>query len=398
MDGHDAYRLALQTREQHIRRDKATSNICTAQALLANMSAMYAVYHGPEGLKDIATQIHNGALTLNSGLKAAGHIQHNKTFFDTLHVTLGGMTTDEVRQRAESKHINLRYFPDGSVGIALDETVKPQDIEDLLWVFKCKNIEEVVGESNVSSNDITTTSFRRTSSYLTHPVFNKHHSESRMVRYMKQLENKDISLVHSMIPLGSCTMKLNSTTEMIPCSFRHFTEIHPFAPLEQAKGYHQMFSELEKDLCEITGYDRISFQPNSGAQGEYAGLRAIRSFHEANGEHNRTICLIPISAHGTNPASAQMAGMKVQAIKVCNDGSIDLVHLKEKLDQHNKNVSCLMITYPSTNGGQCEYYIILGRLFETTWNLFLQSSKELWPIFVIWSTRWVARCISTEPT
>lgn len=352
MDGHDAYRLALQTREQHIRRDKATSNICTAQALLANMSAMYAVYHGPEGLKDISNQIHNAALTVNAGLKAAGHIQHNQTFFDTLHVTITGMTIDEVRQRAESKRINLRYLSDETIGIALDETVKTSDIEDLLWIFKCPTMNEVFEGTDVAKSGIQNTQFRRTSPFLTHPVFNKHHSESRMVRYMKQLENKDISLVHSMIPLGSCTMKLNSTTEMIPCSFRHFTEIHPFAPLSQAKGYHQMFNELEKDLCEITGYDHISFQPNSGAQGEYAGLRAIRGYHEANGEHNRTICLIPISAHGTNPASAQMAGMQVQAIKVRNDGSIDLVHLQEKLDQHSKNVSCLMITYPSTNGGQ----------------------------------------------
>lgn len=350
MDGHDAYRLALQTREQHIRRDKATSNICTAQALLANMSAMFAVYHGPEGLKDIATHIHNAALTLNAGLKAAGHVQHNQTFFDTLYVTLSGMTVEELRLRAESKQINLRYFADGSVGVALDETVKPSDIEDLLWVFKCQPMKDVIEATNVSIVDITHTPFRRTSPFLTHPVFNKHHSETRMVRYMKQLENKDISLVHSMIPLGSCTMKLNSTTEMMPCSFRHFTEIHPFAPLEQAKGYHQMFEELEKDLCEITGYDHISFQPNSGAQGEYAGLRAIRGYHEARGEHNRNICLIPISAHGTNPASAQMAGMIVQAIKVRNDGSIDMQHLQEKLDQHAKNVSCLMITYPSTNG------------------------------------------------
>lgn len=352
MDGHDAYRLALQTREQHIRRDKATSNICTAQALLANMSAMYAVYHGPEGLKDIATHIHNATLTVSAGLRAAGHVLHNQTFFDTLHITLSGMTAEEVRQRAESKQINLRYFPDGSVCVALDETVKPSDIEDLLWIFKCKPMNEVIEGTNVATMDIHNTPFRRTSPFLTHPVFNKHHSESRMVRYMKQLENKDISLVHSMIPLGSCTMKLNSTTEMIPCSFRHFTEIHPFAPLEQAKGYHQMFNELEKDLCEITGYDHISFQPNSGAQGEYAGLRAIRGYHEANGEHNRNICLIPISAHGTNPASAQMAGMIVQAIKVRNDGSIDLQHLQEKLDQHSTNVSCLMITYPSTNGGE----------------------------------------------
>lgn len=349
MDGHDAYRLALQTREQHIRRDKATSNICTAQALLANMSAMYAIYHGPEGLKEIANKIHNGAITLYEGILAAGHKITNNVFFDTLHV-VPNFSADEIKSRAESKKINLRYFDDGSVGISLDETIKTEDLEDLLWIFKGQSVAEVVAKPNIFENSIHNSPFKRTSPFLMHPVFNKHHSESRMVRYMKQLENKDISLVHSMIPLGSCTMKLNSTTEMVPCSFRHFTEIHPFAPVEQAKGYHKMFEELEKDLCEITGYDRISFQPNSGAQGEYAGLRAIRSYHESRGDHHRNICLIPISAHGTNPASAQMAGMKVQAIRVCNDGSIDMVHLKEKLQQHSDNLSCLMITYPSTNG------------------------------------------------
>lgn len=350
MDGHDAYRLALQTREQHIRRDKATSNICTAQALLANMSAMYAIYHGPEGLKEIANRIHYSTLTLQTALEQAGHNVRNKNFFDTLTVEPKEMTQAEVQQRAQEKKINFRYFDDGAVGIALDETVKTQDLEDLLWIFKCKNVSEILSNHNFTKSAIENTPFRRTSSFLTHPIFSSFHSESRMVRYMKQLENKDISLVHSMIPLGSCTMKLNSTTEMIPCSFRHFTEIHPFAPISQAQGYHQMFKELENDLCEITGYDRISFQPNSGAQGEYAGLRAIRSYHEARNESNRDICLIPVSAHGTNPASAQMAGMKVVPIKIRSDGSIDIVHLKDMAEQHAKNLSCLMITYPSTMG------------------------------------------------
>lgn len=351
MDGQDAYRLALQTREQHIRRDKATSNICTAQALLANMAAMYAIYHGPEGLKNISNKIHNYTLALNAGLVKAGHEQLNKAFFDTLHVIPHGMSTTEVKARAEAKKINLRYFDDESIGVSLDETVKTSDVADLLWVFNCPDMETSLADPIATTMSIHKTQFKRTSPFLTHPIFNKHHSEARMVRYMKQLENKDISLVHSMIPLGSCTMKLNSTTEMIPCSFRQFTELHPFAPIEQAKGYKQMFDELEKDLCEITGYDKISFQPNSGAQGEYAGLRAIRSYHESKGEGNRTICLIPISAHGTNPASAQMAGMRVEAIKVnSNNGTIDTVHLKEKVEQHSKNLSCLMITYPSTNG------------------------------------------------
>lgn len=350
-DGHDAYRLALQTREQHIRRDKATSNICTAQALLANMSAMYAVYHGPEGLKDIASNIHNGAVALSHGLKRAGHTQVNEIFFDTIRIIPNELTIDEIKTRSEKKHINLRYLDDGSVTIALDETVKTGDLEDLLWIFKAESLSEILADPNSLSQGIGNSKFQRTSSFLSHPIFSKHHSESRMVRYMKQLENKDISLVHSMIPLGSCTMKLNSTTEMIPCSFRHFTDIHPFAPLDQAKGYHQMFNELEKDLCEITGYDKISFQPNSGAQGEYAGLRAIRSYHEANGNHHRNICLIPVSAHGTNPASAQMAGMRVEPIRVrASDGTIDFVHLKEKCEEFSDSLSCFMITYPSTNG------------------------------------------------
>lgn len=351
MDGHDAYRLALQTREQHIRRDKATSNICTAQALLANMSAMYAVYHGSDGLKEIANRVHHYTLTLHDGLQRSGHKLLNQHFFDTLHVRPEGLTTEEIRARAEQKEINFRYFDDGTIGIALDETVKTSDLEDLLWIFNCKKVEEVLERADLSSHSIDNSTFRRTSSFLTHPTFNNHQSESRIVRYMKKLENKDISLVHSMIPLGSCTMKLNSTTEMLPCSFKHFTEIHPFAPKSQAQGYHQLFQELEKDLCEITGYDNISLQPNSGAQGEYAGLRAIQGYHQSRNDHHRKICLIPISAHGTNPASAQMAGMDIEPIRVSTaDGNIDMVHLKEKLDEHKDNLSCLMITYPSTNG------------------------------------------------
>ncbi|KAI8123098.1 hypothetical protein FF38_11750 [Lucilia cuprina] len=351
MDGNDAYRLALQTREQHIRRDKATSNICTAQALLANMSAMYAIYHGPEGLKDIANRIHHFALALQTGLSDAGHVVNNKYFFDTLHIQpCNGLTTEDVKSRAETKQINFRYFADGTIGVALDETVGPKDIDDILWIFKCKNLDEVLSQSDILKNSIENSKFYRTSPFLTHPIFSSYHSESRMVRYMKKLENKDVSLVHSMIPLGSCTMKLNSTTEMMPCSFRHFTDIHPFAPIDQAQGYHRMFEELERDLCEITGYDKISFQPNSGAQGEYAGLRAIRSYHEHRNEGHRNICLIPISAHGTNPASAQMAGMKVEPIRILADGSIDMAHLRDKASEHARNLSCLMITYPSTMG------------------------------------------------
>ncbi|KAJ8946992.1 hypothetical protein NQ318_019073, partial [Aromia moschata] len=348
--GRDGYRLALQAREQHIRRDKATSNICTAQALLANMSAMFAVYHGPQGLKDIATKIHNLTLVLNHGLRDDNNMVTNDLFFDTIRVE-PKLEVEEIRARAYEKEINLRYYEDGSVGVALDETVKFQDIDDLFYVFGCtKKVEDLLNHPPVREKSISKSEFKRTSPFLTHPVFNSHHSETRIVRYMKTLENKDISLVHSMIPLGSCTMKLNSTTEMMPCSFKEFTDIHPFVPVEQCLGYHQLFAELEKDLCAITGYDKISFQPNSGAQGEYAGLRAIQCYHEARGDSHRDVCLIPVSAHGTNPASAQMAGMRVEPVKVKLDGTIDVEDLKTKSQKFRDRLSCLMITYPSTNG------------------------------------------------
>lgn len=374
--GKDGYRLALQTREQHIRRDKATSNICTAQALLANMAAMFAVYHGPQGLKDIATKIHNLALVstimkhilvdfqgassrffinhvfqvLYYGLKEDSNMIPNSLFFDTLRVE-PKLDPDEIKQRATEKQINLRYYEDGSIGVALDETVTFQDINDLFYIFGApQKIENLIDIPAVRDVSISKSEFKRTSPFLTHPVFNLHHSETKIVRYMKKLENKDISLVHSMIPLGSCTMKLNSTTEMMPCSFKHFTDIHPFAPLEQSLGYHQLFAELEKDLCAITGYDKISFQPNSGAQGEYAGLRAIQCYHEARGDAHRDVCLIPVSAHGTNPASAQMAGMRVEPVKVRQDGTIDIEDLESKAEKFKNRLSCFMITYPSTNG------------------------------------------------
>ncbi|XP_026485782.1 glycine dehydrogenase (decarboxylating), mitochondrial [Vanessa tameamea] len=349
--GRDAYRLALQTREQHIRRDKATSNICTAQALLANMSAMFAVYHGPQGLRDIATRVHNATLVLDHGIRKRGHKQSNDVYFDTLHVIpVADHDASVIKARAQEKKINLRYFEDGAVGVALDETTTMQDVDDLLWIFDCDNVNEVMETGDVRSRSVLKGPFRRTSPYLTHPVFNMHHSETRIVRYMKRLENKDISLVHSMIPLGSCTMKLNSTTEMMPCSFKHFTDIHPFAPLDQCQGYHTLFEELAKDLCAITGYDRVSFQPNSGAQGEYAGLRTIKRYHEYRGDAGRNICLIPVSAHGTNPASAHMAGMRVCAIRVTPSGDIDMEHLKDMVEEHSAKLSCLMLTYPSTFG------------------------------------------------
>jgi len=354
--GNDALRLALQTREQHIRRDKATSNICTAQALLANMSAMFAVYHGPEGLRSIAERVHNGVLILAEGIKQSGHfvVNENGCFFDTLKIELaGGLTQDDLKLRAQEKKINLRYYDDGCVGVALDETCNEPDIDDLLWVFGCETNSAVIAESMggiTPPTSIVNTSFKRTSEYLQHPIFNTYHSEALIVRYMKRLENKDLALVHSMIPLGSCTMKLNSSTEMMPCSYPEFTEIHPFVPLDQSKGYQKILQDLKDDLCEITGYDDISFQPNSGAQGEYAGLRAIKSYLEARGEPERDVCLIPLSAHGTNPASAQMAGMKVQPINLNAAGEIDMDHLRKMALKHKDKLAAVMVTYPSTNG------------------------------------------------
>ncbi|XP_059163007.1 glycine dehydrogenase (decarboxylating), mitochondrial-like [Physella acuta] len=349
--GRRALRLALQTREQHIRRDKATSNICTAQALLANMSAMYAVYHGPKGLHHFAQKVHHGALLLNEGVKRSGHKVNSEEFFDTVKF-LPKNGQAEIKKRAEEKKINLRYFDDGQVSVSLDETVTQKDISDLLYIIGCQvtanDLAKEVGEA--PANSLERGKFARTSSYLTHPVFNTYHSETRLVRYMKNLENRDLSLAHSMISLGSCTMKLNSTTEMMPCSWPEFANLHPFVPKEQAKGYQLMLKELEQDLCEITGYDRISFQPNSGAQGEYAGLRAIMAYLKSIDQQQRKVCLIPVSAHGTNPASAQMAGMKIQPINVDKNGAVDVRHMKENVEKYKKELACSMITYPSTHG------------------------------------------------
>ncbi|XP_064476938.1 glycine dehydrogenase (decarboxylating), mitochondrial-like [Ornithodoros turicata] len=350
--GDRAYRLALQTREQHIRRDKATSNICTAQALLANMAALFAVYHGPSGIRNIATGVHHWTLILARGLSHEGHVVEHPHFFDTLKVKPNDGSLDEIRRRAASKEINLRYLADDTVGISLDETVKQKDLDDLLWIFDCKKNAATIAEEmpEEPQESVLFSDHRRTSDYLTHSVFNTYHSETQIVRYMKQLENKDVSLVHSMIPLGSCTMKLNSTTEMMPSSFPQFANLHPFVPSDQSRGYKLLFEELERNLCEITGYDRISLQPNSGAQGEYAGLRTISSYFKDKGEVQRKVCLIPVSAHGTNPASAQMAGMMVEPIQILKNGNVDVAHLKAKLDQHDDKVACMMITYPSTNG------------------------------------------------
>lgn len=352
-DAHDrkVYRLALQTREQHIRRAKATSNICTAQALLANMSAMFAVYHGPEGIKHLATRVHHAALILAYGIRQAGHYLVHSTFFDTLKVHLSSGVHDIYRRSGEKK-INLRIYNEGRVGVALDETVTEKDLDDLLYVFGCeKTSAELSAEMNgILEGELSDSPFKRETPYLTHPVFHMYRSETNLVRYMKKLENKDVSLVHSMIPLGSCTMKLNATAEMEPISWREFANVHPFVPIDQARGYQELFRELERDLCEITGYDRICFQPNSGAQGEFTGLAAIRAYLRSRGEHQRSICLIPTSAHGTNPASAQMCGLKVVPVRVNKEGSIDLQELHDLAHKYEENLAAIMLTYPSTNG------------------------------------------------
>ena len=343
-DGNPALRMALQTREQHIKREKATSNICTAQALLAIMAGMYAVYHGKEGIKEIAQNVHNTANTLAEELKKAGIKVSTSVFFDTFVVEVADAKA--VLTKAVAKEMNLRAIDATHVGISVDETTSKKDVADLVEVLTgaAKAIE--ISASTL----ISASKFNRTSAYLTHNVFNQYHSESEMMRYIKRLENKDISLVHSMISLGSCTMKLNAASELLPLTWPQFAHIHPFAPADQTEGYNELIAELNKDLSEITGFASMSFQPNSGAQGEYAGLMVIRAFHIANGNPNRTVVLIPSSAHGTNPASAAMAGMDIVIVKCDEKGNIDIEDLKAKADQHSANLSCLMVTYPSTHG------------------------------------------------
>ncbi|MEM7453972.1 MAG: aminomethyl-transferring glycine dehydrogenase [Planctomycetota bacterium] len=343
-----ALRMAMQTREQHIRRDKATSNICTAQALLANMAAMYAVYHGPEGIRTIATRVHSLTAVLASGLKSLGFELAHGSFFDTICVKSNEAA--DIGRRAEEQRINLRLIDENSIGISLDETTTTDVIESLWKIFAGNDCALTVTEIEGGVADAIPEALSRESEYLTHPVFNTYHSETDMLRYLKHLENRDFSLTHGMIPLGSCTMKLNATTEMIPVTWPGFCNLHPFAPRSQWRGYDLMIKELEKWLVEVTGYDAISMQPNSGAQGEYAGLLAIRRYHESIGQGHRNICLIPSSAHGTNPASASMMGLKVVVVKTDDDGNIDLEDLRAKAEQHSENVSSLMITYPSTHG------------------------------------------------
>jgi glycine dehydrogenase len=347
--GSVALRMALQTREQHIKRDKATSNICTAQALLANISAMYAVYHGPEGLKAIAQRVHAMTVVLAEGLKSLGYALNSENFFDTLSIN----TDADVQKRFidACTDVNVK-IGNNHLGISCDETTTLDDVKHLLAIAaKAKNVEVPNIEAIINGSlNVIPQELHRTSSYMTHPVFHKYHSEHDLLRYMKSLENKDLSMVHSMIPLGSCTMKLNSTTEMIPVTWAEFGDMHPFAPADQAKGYAEIFKTLEEWLCEITGFDAMSLQPNAGAQGEYAGLMVIRAYHKSRGDHHRNIALIPSSAHGTNPASAVMAGMKVIVVKCDEQGNIDLTDLKEKALAHKDNLAALMVTYPSTHG------------------------------------------------
>lgn len=340
--GKPGYRMALQTREQHIRREKATSNICTAQVLLSVMAGMYAVYHGPEGLKKIAGRIHGLTQMLDAGLKGLGVKQLNTNYFDTLKVTADA---GKIKPQAEKQGINFRYFADGSIGISIDETTSAQDVNDILKIFGATSSAPAKeGKINWPASLV------RTSSFLTHPVFNTHHSEHEMLRYIKRLENKDLSMVHSMISLGSCTMKLNATTEMIPVTWPELGQIHPFAPADQTEGYREMITNLENWLKEITGFTGVSLQPNSGAQGEYAGLLTIRAYHQHRGDTHRNVALIPASAHGTNPASAVMAGMDVVVVKSDAEGKIDVTDLKAKAEQYKDNLACLMVTYPSTHG------------------------------------------------
>jgi glycine dehydrogenase len=348
--GKPAFRLALQTREQHIRREKATSNICTAQVLLANIAGFYAVYHGPDGLKTIATRVHRLTAILAAGLVKLGFEIENNHCFDTITVDVGSNAQD-VLTRAHKQSINLRDFGDGCIGVSLDEKSTRDEIVELWQIFSGKNAFGFSVESlDASAPDLIPAALRRTSAYLTHPTFHLYRSETEMLRYMNHLERKDIALNRSMIPLGSCTMKLNATAEMIPISWPEFCDMHPFAPPDQAEGYRLMLQDLEKKLSILTGFAAVSLQPNAGSQGEYAGLLTIHAFHESLGQAHRNICLIPSSAHGTNPASAVMAGMQVVVVACDTNGNVDLTDLCAKAEEHKDNLAALMVTYPSTHG------------------------------------------------
>src|SRR5213595_1077196 len=354
-EGRQAYRLALQTREQHIRRDKATSNICTAEVLLAVIASMYAVYHGPAGLRAIAQRVHNFTAKLAEGLRQLGFTITHENFFDTIRVELGQASSNNLIERAERAGCNLRAEGDHAISISLDETTTDFDIETLMSIFRGTQVRDFA-DADIESSSFWIPQFAiRHSDFLTHPAFNTYHSETEMLRYLRRLESRDLSLCHSMIPLGSCTMKLNATAEMFPISWPEFARLHPFAPNSQTAGYLEMCDQLERWLAEITGFAAVSLQPNAGSQGEFVGLLAIREYHASRGEAHRNVCLIPQSAHGTNPASGVMAGFKVVAIATSKDGDIDLADLRAKADAHARDLAALMVTYPSTHG-----------VFETT--------------------------------
>ncbi len=348
--GNIALRMALQTREQHIRRDKATSNICTAQVLLAVAASFYALYHGPKGILKIAQRVHRLTVILRDGLAALGHEVVTDAFFDTITIRVPGQA-NRIAARAREKRINVRVVDANHIGISLDETTRVAEVQKIWTCFDTRALEEI----SVEALDATAVEgigdpLQRTSPFLVHPIFSRYHSETEMMRYIRVLQMKDISLDQSMIPLGSCTMKLNATSEMIPITFRNFSHLHPFAPLDQTQGYQQLFEELESMLCEVTGFDAVSLQPNAGSQGEYAGLLTIRHYLESKGEGKRNICLIPASSHGTNPASAVMAGMKVVVVKCDDGGNVDVEDMRAKASEHKDNLAALMITYPSTHG------------------------------------------------
>ncbi len=354
-EGRPGYRLSLQTREQHIRRDKATSNICTAQVLLAVIASMYAVYHGSQGLRAIARRVHDFAGKVATGLQKIGFEIGHAAFFDTVRIDLGAEKSDEIGQRAAAAGANLRRLSSTALAVSVDETTTTADVELLLSIFRGSGARDFDDDKLGGKTFRIPESAIRTSDFLTHPVFNTHHTETEMLRYLRRLESRDLSLCHSMIPLGSCTMKLNATAEMFPLSWPEFARLHPFAPDDQTAGYREMCAQLEGWLAEMTGFSAVSLQPNAGSQGEYAGLLAIREYHASRGENARNICLIPTSAHGTNPASAVMAGFKVVPVACLKDGDIDLADLRAKADTHKKELAALMVTYPSTHG-----------VFETT--------------------------------
>ena len=349
-EGRPAVRLALQTREQHIRRDKATSNICTAQVLLAVMASMYAVYHGSDGIEHIAQQVHEMARLLDAGLRRLGLQTGEAPFFDTVRVNLTHEESRNVMARAVERQINLRELNEGTICVSVDETTTKADVTALVEVFAGGQVAFGVGELDSGAVPQWPSSFLRTTPYLTHPVFNTHHSESEMLRYLNRLANKDLSLATSLVPLGSCTMKLNATTEMLPVSWPELNKLHPFAPADQTNGYRQLIEKLTAMLTDITGFPGISLQPNAGSQGEYAGLLVIRSYHQDRGESHRNVCLIPQSAHGTNPATATMAGMKIVVVKTDESGNIDVADLRSRAEANSANLAALMVTYPSTHG------------------------------------------------